>query len=64
MITRCGCTDAEKESPEFHAKHGKPCHQPKSYETFDPTGTGWTMDAVIIYCGCGNPDSHSQQGAI
>lgn len=32
VIIRCGCTDEEKQSPEFHALFNQPCPKPLAVE--------------------------------
>lgn len=31
-VIRCGCTDAQKDAPDWHAKHGDPCPRPIAIE--------------------------------
>jgi hypothetical protein len=31
-VIRCGCTDAEKLAPAWHAKRGDPCPKPRQVE--------------------------------
>ena len=32
VVVRCGCTDKQKASPKWHARHDKPCPNPRDLE--------------------------------
>lgn len=32
VVTRCGCSDEQKASPQWHALEGEPCPRPRAVE--------------------------------